>query len=59
MIRPFSNIRDINQKKDFWKLAVKVKDKWIVVKDGKEHLEMVIVDSKVICLSYPDYRFQS
>jgi hypothetical protein len=24
-----------------------IKDKWTVVKDGKEHLEMVIVDAKV------------
>jgi len=25
-----------------------VKDKWTIVKDGKEHVEMVIVDAKVI-----------
>ena len=36
------------QKKDFWKLTVRVKDKWTVVKDGKDHLEMIIVDAKVI-----------
>jgi hypothetical protein len=51
MERPIQYIGDINQKKDFWKLAVRVKDKWVVVKDGKEHLEMVIVDAKVLCLS--------
>jgi len=44
MARPFEFIRDINEKKDFWKLVVKVRDKWTVVKDGKEHLELVIVD---------------
>lgn len=44
--RPVQFIRDINDKKDFWKLAVKVTDKWTVVKDGKEHLELVIVDAK-------------
>jgi hypothetical protein len=46
--RPRSLISDITDKKDFWKLAVKVKDKWTVIKDGKEHLELVIVDAKVI-----------
>lgn len=47
MERPFEFIGDITDKKDFWKLPVKVKDKWTVVKDGKEHLELVIVDKKV------------
>jgi len=46
MERPVQFVSDINDKKDFWKLVVK--DKWTVVKDGKEHLEMVIVDAKVI-----------
>ncbi|AES60186.1 putative nucleic acid-binding protein [Medicago truncatula] len=46
MVRPFQFIGDINQKKDFWKLAVRVKDKWAIVKDQKEHLEVVIVDAK-------------
>lgn len=46
--RPLEFIADINDKKDFWKLAVRVKDKWTAVKDGKEHLEMVIVDAKVL-----------
>ncbi|RHN55670.1 putative nucleic acid-binding protein [Medicago truncatula] len=46
LVTPVQFIADINPKKDFWKLAVRVKDKWVVVKDGKEHLEMVIVDSK-------------
>jgi len=31
MERPFEFIADITDKKDFWKLAVKVKDKWTVV----------------------------
>ncbi|RHN78616.1 putative non-specific serine/threonine protein kinase [Medicago truncatula] len=44
--RPFVFIKDINVKKDFWKMAVKVRDKWTVVKDGREHSEMVIVDAK-------------
>lgn len=48
MERPVQLISDVNDKKDFWKLTVKVKDKWTVVKDGKEHLELVIVDDKVM-----------
>jgi hypothetical protein len=46
--RPLEFIGDITDKKDFWKLAVRVQDKWTVVKNGKEHLELVIVDSKVM-----------
>lgn len=48
MERPVQLISDVNDKKDLWKLAVKVKNKWTVVKDGKEHLELVIVDDKVM-----------
>jgi len=48
MERPFETIAAITNKKDFWKLALRVKDKWTVVKDGKEHLEIIIVDAKVI-----------
>lgn len=48
MERPVQFVSDVNDKKDFWKLVVKVKDKWTVVKAGKEHLEMVIVDAQVI-----------
>jgi len=35
-----------------WKLSVRVKDKWTVVKDGKEHLEMLIVDAKVTDITF-------
>lgn len=52
MERPISFIADLNDKKDFWKLSMKVLDKLTVVKDGKEHSEMVIVDAKVL-LSQP------
>jgi len=52
MERPFEFIGDITDKKDFWKLPVRVKDKWTAVKDGKEHLEMVIVDAKVIFYNF-------
>lgn len=44
--RPVEFIADVTPKRDFWKLTVKVKDKWSVIKDGKEHLKMIIVDAK-------------
>jgi hypothetical protein len=43
----FEFIKDITYRKYLWKIAVKVKDKWIVQKEGKEYLEMVVVDSKL------------
>ncbi|WJX28409.1 glycine transaminase [Trifolium repens] len=36
----FEFIKDITYRKYLWKIAVKVKDKWIVQKEGKEYLEM-------------------
>lgn len=47
MARPLSFISDINDKKDFWKLVVRVKDKWSVRVNGKEHFEMILNDEKV------------
>lgn len=38
-------------------MAVKVRDKWTVVKDGREHSEMVIVDAKVIWLQGYEFMF--
>ncbi|XP_045791821.1 uncharacterized protein LOC123886558 [Trifolium pratense] len=46
MARAFEFIKDITDRKDLWKVAVKVKDKWSATKDGKEYFEMVVVDSK-------------
>ncbi|XP_039684531.1 uncharacterized protein [Medicago truncatula] len=46
MERPKEFIAAITDQKDLWKLSVRVKDKWTVVKDGKEHLELLIVDAK-------------
>jgi hypothetical protein len=45
-------IKDINDRKDLWKIVVKVKDKWTAVKEGKEYFEMVVVDSKVTPFLY-------
>ncbi|WJX30071.1 hypothetical protein P8452_18646 [Trifolium repens] len=46
MVRNFEFIKDITDRKDLCKIAVKVKDKWNVLKERKEHFEMVVVDSK-------------
>ncbi|KAK2414512.1 hypothetical protein QL285_037096 [Trifolium repens] len=46
MARNFEFIKDITDRKDLCKIAVKVKDKWNVLKEGKEHFEMVVVESK-------------
>jgi hypothetical protein len=35
MDRNFEFIKDITDRKDLWKFVVKVKDKWIVQKEGK------------------------
>ncbi|KAK2381705.1 hypothetical protein QL285_069293 [Trifolium repens] len=43
---PFEKIRDINDSKSLWRIAVRVKDLWLVRhgKSNKQHLEMVICD---------------
>ncbi|WJX28711.1 hypothetical protein P8452_17394 [Trifolium repens] len=46
MARNFDFIKDITDRKDLRKIAVKVKDKWTAEKEGKEYFEMVVVDSK-------------
>ncbi|XP_045788610.1 uncharacterized protein LOC123883762 [Trifolium pratense] len=48
MLRAATMLKDINNTKELWKIAVKVKDIWQVVKDGKESFELVVVDSKVV-----------
>jgi hypothetical protein len=47
MARNFEFIKDITDRKDLFKIAVMVKDKWNILKEGKEHFEMVVVDSNV------------
>ncbi|WJX51874.1 hypothetical protein P8452_38038 [Trifolium repens] len=46
MARNFEFIKDITDRKDIWKVAVKVKDKWSAMKDVKEYFEMVVCDAK-------------
>jgi hypothetical protein len=47
MARNFEFIKDINDRKDLWKIVVNVRDKWTSQKEGKEYLELIVVDSKV------------
>ncbi|XP_058765056.1 replication protein A 70 kDa DNA-binding subunit C-like [Vicia villosa] len=46
MSRKFDSIKDITDKKETWRLAVRIIDSWSVVNSkGAEHLEMVIMDA--------------
>ncbi|XP_058733725.1 uncharacterized protein LOC131605380 [Vicia villosa] len=47
MARPIEYVRDINDSKDLWKISVRCKHIWSVTSASKkEHLEMILVDSK-------------
>ncbi|KAK2376999.1 replication protein A 70 kDa DNA-binding subunit B [Trifolium repens] len=46
MPKGYDNIKDITDKKEIWKLAVKVDDIWTVVKSNQELAEMIICDVK-------------
>ncbi|XP_058764466.1 uncharacterized protein LOC131637918 [Vicia villosa] len=47
MARPIEAVRDINESKDLWKIAVRCKHIWSVTSASKkEHIEMILVDSK-------------
>ncbi|XP_058751685.1 uncharacterized protein LOC131624788 [Vicia villosa] len=47
MARPIEAVKDINDSKDLWKIAVRCKHVWSVISAAKkEHIEMVLVDSK-------------
>ncbi|MCI81832.1 DUF223 domain protein, partial [Trifolium medium] len=45
MARVVEFIKDITDRKDLWKIVVKVKDKWSATKEGKGYFELVVVDS--------------
>src|SRR3954467_11063372 len=48
MTRKFDCIKDISDKKETWRLAVRIIDSWSFVNSkGAEHLEMVIMDAAV------------
>ncbi|KAI5430223.1 hypothetical protein KIW84_034703 [Lathyrus oleraceus] len=47
MARPIEDVRDTNDFKDLWKIAVRIRDLWFVKSvSNKEHLKMVLVDAK-------------
>ncbi|XP_058741079.1 uncharacterized protein LOC131613425 [Vicia villosa] len=47
MSRPIESLKEINDSKDLWKIAVRCKHLWSVISSSnKEHMEMVLVDSK-------------
>jgi hypothetical protein len=47
MSRPVKLLTEIHSRKELWKIAVKVKDKWNVYKDGKQSFEVLVVDAEV------------
>jgi hypothetical protein len=47
MERPVTLLKDIHNRKELWKIAVKIKDEWNVFKDGKQSFEILVVDAKV------------
>ncbi|GAU36667.1 hypothetical protein TSUD_15800 [Trifolium subterraneum] len=47
MERPIKLLTEIHNKRELWKIAIKVKDKWTIFKDGKQSFELVVVDAKV------------
>ncbi|KAI5445469.1 hypothetical protein KIW84_013631 [Lathyrus oleraceus] len=44
MAMPFEKIVDINETIELWKIAVKVHQKWTVISNIKEHIELIFVD---------------
>ncbi|XP_058742414.1 uncharacterized protein LOC131614895 [Vicia villosa] len=46
MARPFELVKDINDIKELWKVAVRVYHKWTVVSKNKEHFEMLLCDKE-------------
>ena len=48
MARKFDLIKDIDDKKETLKLAVRVKDLWFVQnRDTNRHMELILLDQKV------------
>ncbi|CAI8610719.1 unnamed protein product [Vicia faba] len=48
MARPIEAVKDINDSKDLWKIAVRCKHMWTVTSSSnKQHLELILVDSNL------------
>ncbi|CAJ2656112.1 unnamed protein product [Trifolium pratense] len=54
MARKFESVKDISDVKDLWKISVKVKEKWTNLKDGKEFIELLVVDDKHLMMKLID-----
>ncbi|CAK8541151.1 unnamed protein product [Lathyrus sativus] len=46
MAKPFSIVKDINDGKEFWKMALRIHHKWSLNSKNKEHFEIIVVDKK-------------
>ncbi|KAI5396273.1 hypothetical protein KIW84_062467 [Lathyrus oleraceus] len=44
MARSFEKIAKINERKELWKIIMKVHHKWNVLSNNKEHLELIFVN---------------
>ncbi|CAI8619193.1 unnamed protein product [Vicia faba] len=44
MARPFEMISDINDRKELWKIVIKMHHKWMVTTASEEYFEMVVFD---------------
>ncbi|KAI5408616.1 hypothetical protein KIW84_054454 [Lathyrus oleraceus] len=53
MSRKVDSVKDINDSKETWRLAVRIMDVWSVVNNkGIEHLEMIVMDSlETLCVT--------
>jgi hypothetical protein len=51
--RPFEKIKDIDDTKSLWRIAVRVKDLWVVRhgKTNNQHFEMVVCDELVTIIN--------
>lgn len=50
MVRPFEIICNIIDKKELWKIDVKVHHKWNVVSNNKEYVTLIFMDADVSLL---------
>lgn len=52
MARSIENVKDINDSKDMWKIAIRIRDLGYITRmSNKYHLEFVIIDARVFFLS--------
>ncbi|XP_058784404.1 uncharacterized protein LOC131659197 [Vicia villosa] len=46
MARPSANLKEINESKELWKIAVRIHHKWTVLSKTREHFELILVDKE-------------